>query len=147
MTTSNIALLDTNILVYAADKSSPFYQNSLLLREKGLKGEISLCICPQILTEFFAIVTDSKRVSKPRTQKDALVEIEKYLSSKNILKIYPGPEIFERMIDLLKKYKITKQKIFDLQLVATMLCNDITQIYTHNKSDFLKFKEITVLSP
>ena len=63
MTTSNIALLDTNILVYAADKSSLFYEASLLLREKGLKGELSFCICPQTLIEFFAIITDSKRVT------------------------------------------------------------------------------------
>jgi len=100
MTTSNIALLDTNVLVYAADKSSPFHEASLLLREKGLRGELSLCICPQTLTEFFAIVTDAKRVSEPRTQKEALGEIEKYLSLKNILKIYPGPEVIEIMIDL-----------------------------------------------
>lgn len=147
MTTSNIALLDTNILVYAADTSSLFHEDSLLLREKGLKGELSFCICPQTLTEFFAIVTDSKRVSKPRTQKEALEEIEKYLSSKTILKIYPGPEVIETMINLLKKYKVTKQKIFDLQLVATMLSNNVTQIYTYNKGDFSKFEEITVLSP
>jgi predicted nucleic acid-binding protein len=112
-----------------------------------LKGELSFCICPQTLTEFFAIVTDSKRVSKPRTQKEALEEIEKYLSSKTILKIYPGPEVIETMINLLKKYKLTKQKIFDLQLVATILSNNVTQIYTYNKGDFSKFKEITVLSP
>ncbi|MGA1874777.1 MAG: type II toxin-antitoxin system VapC family toxin [bacterium] len=147
MTTSNIALLDTNILVYAADKSSPFYKASLLLREKGLRGELSFCICPQTLTEFFAIVTDFKRVSKPRTQREALSEIEKYLFSKNILKIYPGPEVVEIMIDLLKKYKITKQKIFDLQLVATMLSNNINHIYTYNSKDFSMFKEITTLSP
>lgn len=147
MTTSNTFLLDTNILVYAADQSSPFYKDSLLLRERGLKGELSLCICPQTLTEFFAIITDSKRVSKPRTQKEALGEVKKYLSSKNILMIYPGPEIIEIMIDLLKRHKITKQKIFDLQLVATMLSNGVNQIYTYNKKDFLKFKEIKVFNP
>lgn len=71
MITSKISLLDTNILVYAADETSPFNEVIRTLRDKGLKGEMSLCVCPQVLNEFFAIVTDSKRVSNPRTQKDA----------------------------------------------------------------------------
>lgn len=147
MITSRIAFLDTNILVYAADASSPFYESSVTLREKGLRGEISLCVCPQTLAEFFAIITDPKRVNKPRTQKEALSEIEKYLSLKNILKIYPGPEVIELMIELLKKYKIKKQKIFDLQLAATMLSNNVRYIYTYNTKDFLLFKEMETLKP
>jgi predicted nucleic acid-binding protein len=147
MTISKIGLLDTNILVYAADETSPFHQAAKTLRDKGLKGEVPICICPQVLKEFFAIVTDPKRVSSPRTKKEALLEIEKYLYAKNILKIYSGTEIIERMLDLLKRYQVTKQEIFDLQLVATMLSNNITCLYTYNHEDFAKFKEIEVLSP
>ena len=88
MTTSETSLLDTNILVYAADETSPFHPAAKAIRKKGLRGEISLCICPQVLTEFFAIVTDSKRVSNPRTQEEAQIEIVKYTHSENFLKIY-----------------------------------------------------------
>ncbi len=147
MTTSETSLLDTNVLVYAADETSPFHPTAKAIREKGLRGEISLCICPQVLAEFFAIVTDSKRVSNPRTQEEAQIEIEKYTHSENISKIYPRPDILERILDLLKKYKVTKQEVFDLQLVATMLSNDVTRLYTYNKDDFIKFREIEVLSP
>jgi hypothetical protein len=41
----------------------------------------------------------------------------------------------------------TKQEIFDLQLVATMLSNNVSRLYTYNKDDFIKFKEIEVLTP
>ncbi len=90
MITSDTCLLDTNILVYVADETSPFHQDAKVLREKGINGEVSLCICPQVLSEYFAIITDPKRVNEPRTQKEAVFELEKYFSSKNILKIYPG---------------------------------------------------------
>ncbi len=72
MITSETCLLDTNILVYAADETSPFHQDAKALREKGMKGEMSLCICPQVLSEYFAIITDPKRVNEPRTQKEAV---------------------------------------------------------------------------
>ncbi len=147
MITSETGLLDTNVLVYAADEASPFHQATSTLREKGLKGEISVCLCPQALNEFFAIVTDPRRVGNPISQKDALLEMEKYFYSKNILKIHPGPEIIERTLDLLAQHEITKQEIFDLQLVATMLSNNVTRLYTYNRDDFVKFKEIEVLAP
>ncbi|MBS4028270.1 MAG: hypothetical protein KGZ58_06495 [Ignavibacteriales bacterium] len=67
MTTSKLGLCDTNVLVYAADRMSPFYSSSLALRERGLQGEIAFCITPQILFEFYAIITDPKRTKNPRT--------------------------------------------------------------------------------
>ena len=147
MIISETSLLDTNLLVYAADNSSPFYHAAKVLREKGLRGEMSLCVCPQVLTEFYAVITDPKRVDNPRSQDEALIEMEKYFDSINILKIYPGPNIIEKTLDLLKTYKITRQGIFDLYLVATMLSNNVTRLYTYNQDHFSKFKELEVLIP
>jgi len=147
MITSEYALIDTNVLVYAADKTSPFHQPAKILRNKGVDGKTSLCVCPQVLNEFFAIVTDPKRVGSPRSQEEALLEIEKYHRSGNILKIFPGPDVVEKTLGLLKRYNTTKQGIFDLYLVATMLSNNITRLYTYNQGHFTKFSEIELLSP
>ena len=51
------------------------------------------------------------------------------------------------MIALLKTYEVAKQEVFDLQLAATMLSNNVTRIYTYNQNDFSKFKELEVLTP
>ena len=42
MIISNTSLLDTNLLVYAADNSSPFYHAAKVLREKGMRGEMPI---------------------------------------------------------------------------------------------------------
>lgn len=120
MTTSKVSLLDTNVLVYAADKNSPFFERSRKLIERGLAGEIDLCISPQNISEFFAVIADPKRVDNPRTQEEAVAEIKEYLRSKRIRKIYPGPETSKAMVDLLERYPVKKQEIFDLQLVGTI---------------------------
>ena len=70
MTSSEPILLDTNVLVYAADVSSPFYEIARTLRDRGLKGEIILCVCPQVLNEFFAVVTNPRRVTHPVAPED-----------------------------------------------------------------------------
>ncbi len=52
--------VDINILVYAADETSPFHQATVALREKGIKGEILLCICPQVLNDILCPVYFNK---------------------------------------------------------------------------------------
>jgi predicted nucleic acid-binding protein len=57
MSTSNDhALVDTNVLVYAADTSSSFHEPSRQLRYRGFRGEIPLVVTPQVLMEFFAVI-------------------------------------------------------------------------------------------
>lgn len=88
MITSEAAVLDTNVLVYPADEMSPFHVPSRDLRDRGVRGDEKLCIFPQVMSEFYAILTDPKRVSNPRSQEEVVAEIEKYLQAKRILKLF-----------------------------------------------------------
>jgi predicted nucleic acid-binding protein len=63
MITSDTALLDSNVLVYAHQSVSIHHESARILRDKGMKKEISLCICPQVLMEFFAVITNPRRVN------------------------------------------------------------------------------------
>jgi predicted nucleic acid-binding protein len=53
----------------------------------------------------------------------------------------------EILFSLLGRYRISTQDIFDAQLVATMLLNNITTIYTFNINHFNIFSEIEALKP
>ena len=72
--------------------------------------------------------------------------INKYLGYKNIKKIYPKNDIIKKTLELCKKYNIKGQEIFDVQIIATMLSNDVTKIYTYDKNHFERFKEIEILT-
>ena len=50
-------------------------------------------------------------------------------------------------MDLLKRRPVIGGNVFDLQIVATMLANDIHRIYTYNVDDFAVFPELVVLKP
>jgi len=147
MTTSELALLDANILIYNHQALSKFHPPSKALLEKGLVGEVKLCVCPQVLLEFFSVVTNPRRVTSPINSEEATEEINRYLRAKNILKIYPKDDILDITVELLKKYGAKENEIFDLQLAATMLSNNVTRLYTYNQGDFSKFKEIEALTP
>jgi len=102
MSTSNeTALIDTNVLIYAADETSPFHLAAKELRDRGVKGDIALCICPQLLSEFYAVITDPRRTAQPRSSREASAEIEKYLLHDNLIKIYPVSGVIEKLLELL----------------------------------------------
>lgn len=147
MTTSKRALFDSNVLVYSHQTHSKFHAPARNLLRKALEGEVSLCIAPQVLSEFYAIITSQRRVTSPIQPEQARAEIDAYVRSENIQKIYPNEDSLYLTVDLLSKYRVKEQDVFDLQLVATMLSNGIYHIYTYNSADFAQFREIEVLSP
>jgi predicted nucleic acid-binding protein len=87
---SDLALVDTNVLVYAADTTAAFHEPSKQLRDRGMRGELPLAISPQVLLEFFAVVTSSRRVVHPRSPEEAREEIEKYVRAPEIRYYRPG---------------------------------------------------------
>ena len=90
MTTSEDAvLIDTNVLVYAADRSSPFYSESRAFRDRGRSGAYIPCVTPHVLFEFYAVVTDPRRVGRPLSPEDATAELAQYFSDPKIRKVYP----------------------------------------------------------
>jgi toxin-antitoxin system PIN domain toxin len=147
MSTSDPALLDTNILVYGHQALSSFHEASRAILDKGLAGEIPLCICPQVLLEFFAVITNSRRVTKPVSSKKAISEMEKYLEAGGFRMLYPTEETLQITLDLAEKYAVNGAEIFDVHLVATMLSNEVTQLYTYNLDHFKKFPRIVALTP
>lgn len=147
MTISKASLVDTNVLIYAADESSQYHKVSKELRDKAIRGELHLCVFPQIIYEFFAVITDPRRVANPRSHQEAVQEIENYYKAPLLLKLYPGPDVIDITIELLKRYEVRKQEVFDLQLVATMISNGIRRIYTFNHEHFRKYTEIETVEP
>jgi hypothetical protein len=50
-------------------------------------------------------------------------------------------------LDLLRRRPVVGGNVFDLQLAASMLANNVNRIYTFNISDFEVFTELVVVTP
>ena len=128
-------LIDTNLIVYAYNEDDKNHSRSKEIIEIALNGMIEACIADKNLLEFFAIITDSRRVEKPITIDEA-TQIVDFLVNSRIKIIYSTPFTFLKTFELVKKYKISKQKIFDMILVALMIENKVHTIFTGNEKDF-----------
>jgi predicted nucleic acid-binding protein len=90
-------------------------------------------------------VTNARRVPKPRSPCDALEAICDVLAFLHVLPV-PARAV-EGWLDLLRRRPVTGGDVFDLQLAATMLANDVPRIYTFNGEDFEVFPELAVVTP
>ncbi len=138
-------VVDANVLVYALDADAPQHMASRLLLEEGRRGATTLNVTSQMLCEFYFIVTNPRRVAKPRTTADAAASIVGFLS---FLHVLPTPaRAVEGWPSLLRRHPVTGGDVFDLQLAATMLANGVQRIYTFNTTDFEAFPELIISIP
>ncbi len=143
--TLTAGLLDTNILVYANNKDSPFHQTSQQLVEHALNGNIKAVLAVQNLVELYAIITDKKRVERPLSCDTAKRLIEFYES--HIVIIHQTQSTVRTLVKLIGIHKPSAQSIFDCFLAATMLDNNVHKIYTADAKHFEPFNFIDVVNP
>ena len=138
-------IIDANVLVYAMDADAPQHAASRALLDAGRDSSATLYVTSQILCEFYSIVTNARRVPKPRSADDAIRAISGLLAFLHVLPI-PSRTV-EGWMDLLRRRPVTGGDVFDLQIVATMQANGIRRIYTFNADDLAVFSELAVVIP
>ena len=144
---AELALLDSNVLVYAYYEESQHHTAALGLLNQAQDGLIALCLVPQVLAEFYAVVTDSRRVTDAYRPDEALDVIDEILAMPG-LRLLPLPaDVVTRWTGLVRQHPVTGGAVFDAQLAATMLGNGIATIYTFDRSHFERYEELEVLTP
>ncbi len=140
--TKNNILVDTNILVYSTDSSSAHHAESVAYMKSNYTG---LVLCNQNVNEYIRVVTHAKFIQPLKTE-EALKNIEAIKKSFYSF-VLPTDRTHKVFVELLKKYKVVANQVFDTYLVAIALSNSINSIVTFNGNDFDKFKEINIITP
>lgn len=136
-------LVDSNIIIYAfdiADKRKHELAKELLT--KCWLGKIMLVVSVQNLSEFFVNVTS--KIMKPIAIGEAENIVKNIIESRYWIKIAPKQET---ILNAIKLFVENKKGYWDSLIAATMIENNIFNIYTENTKDFSKIKEITAKNP
>jgi predicted nucleic acid-binding protein len=140
-------LLDTNILVHAYNKTSTNQKEAAGIVKNALQGKLNACLTPQVLYELFAVVTNSKRVEKPLSTKEAAdlcIDLWECNGIEKITSTGVAPiEVFE----LAKSLKLHGAEVFDCGLAVTAKENGVDTIYTENVADFKRYSFVRPLNP
>lgn len=94
-----------------------------------------------------SIVTNVRRFPKASSPAEAVGILAALLALPG-LRVLPMPaRVVADWMRLLQRHPVAGGDVFDLQLAATMLANDVSRIYTFNAGDFAVFSELTVVQP
>ena len=131
--------LDTNIIVYAYDKTEPEKESlAQNLLEEGLRDE-NMVISAQVLGEFFNVVT--RHIPEPYTATEA-GEIVQTLSVIQIVEVALA-DVF-RAIDIYKKYQIS---YWDSLILSTAEQAGCQIVYSEDFSHQQVYNNVTVHNP
>lgn len=134
-------LIDSNILIYALNTSSPKFTTAQNFLQQHSH---ELVFAQQNIFETLRILTHPK-FPHPFSTSQAIEAVEAITDQATILSpTYETPTIAKTLI---KKYKITGTEIFDAYLVATALSNDEKEICSDNTKHLQKYREITLIYP
>jgi predicted nucleic acid-binding protein len=136
----NKIFVDTNIFVYLFTDININKKNKCKkLIENIIKNKnIELTISIQTIIEFINVA--SKKIKTTSYKKAQAI----YFFEKNFTILYYNTNTIIEAIKIELKYNIY---FFDALIIATMLENNITTIYSENEKDFKKIKELKVINP
>lgn len=129
-------LADTNILIYGFDKKSIFHEKAQAFLKNPLN---SLFISSKNISEFFAVTSKLKMDTS-----HCLEYYYEFKSNANIL--LPTEKSLTIFETLIKKYQPVGKQVYDIEIVSMMLNNDLIDIATFNRKDFIHITEIRLFN-
>ena len=88
--------IDTNILVYAINKDSPYHIVGRGILDDANNGNLHTFVSPQVLSELYATLKNTSRIENPLTPEDAYDVVRGLLDSEAIEKVYPKETTLNR---------------------------------------------------
>jgi predicted nucleic acid-binding protein len=140
-------LLDTNVLVYAHNKSSPDYTQASCILIASTQGSINAYVSDQNLLEFYSVMTNSSKV----TPCSPLLEVQEICidlwESRKIRKVYPKEKATIEAIRIAAVNRVKGAQIFDCAIALTARDNHVDYIWTDNVSGFKQLGFVNAENP
>jgi len=112
-----------------------------------MTGKLDACLTAQVIYEFFAVITNPKRVESPMKLREAVNVCLDFWECREIEKINPTSNAVMDVLRLANEMKVTNGKIFDCAMAVTAKDNKVECIYTENVDDFKKYSFLNVVNP
>ena len=138
--------IDTNILIYVNDIESAYHQSASEIFYNLLEQNM-VTLHEIVLAEFFAIITDSRKMQSPWSTSQAKNYIKDLLGSVQELHFLDMGIISRACIEI-ENYDIKRYNIYDYLIAYSMKYYGVEKIVTLNKKDFEKYDFIKeIISP
>jgi uncharacterized protein len=142
-----VIAVDTNILVYSHRADSTFHAPAAsVVRDLAESGRGWAVPWPCI-HEFLAIVTHPRIYVPPTPLKDAIIQIERWLSCPTLVLLTEGDiPYWKNLKNILETSRVSGPQIHDGRIAALCVSHGIDELWTADR-DFSRFPSLRVRNP
>jgi toxin-antitoxin system PIN domain toxin len=138
--------VDTNVLVYAHRRDSPWHAAAAACMRELAEGTASWALPAPCLHEFLAIVTHERIFSPPSPLPKALEQISAWLESPTLVVLSETAGYWEVLGRVVERAKITGPRIHDGRIAALCIHHGVRELLSADR-DFSRFGELATRNP
>ncbi len=136
-TAADRLLVDTNVLVYASLRHSPWHTSAIQAIHSELQTGAELWLSRQILREYLAVLTRPGTTTLTSPATTAAKDVAAFEQMFHVAD--DTSDVTARLLTLVRSVPMGGKQIHDANLVATMQAYGIPRLLTHNVADFVRF--------
>ena len=138
--------VDTNILVYAHRRDSPWHLGAKACVEGLAESGAPWAIPWPSVHEFLAIVTHPRIYSPPSRIGEALDQVTAWRESPSCTLVAEGPDHLESLAKACQAAKAAGPLVHDARIVAICLSYGVDELWSADR-DFSRFKGLEIRNP
>jgi uncharacterized protein len=141
-----VIAVDTNVLVYAHRRDSPFHDAAAQSVRDLAEDTRPWAIPWPCIHEFFSIATHPRIYDPPSTTGQACAQVDAWLESPSLVLIGEGATHWAMLRTLVSDGKVTGPLVHDARIAALCLAHGVSELWTLNR-DFSRFPSLKTRNP
>lgn len=138
--------VDTNILVYAHRRESPFHARASRCVADLAQGRAAWAIPWPCIHEFLAIVTHPRIYSPPTPPARARDQVDAWLESPSLVLLSEGDGYWTALRDVAGSSHVAGPRIHDARVASLCCLHGVRELWSTDR-DFSRFPRIAVRNP
>jgi uncharacterized protein len=141
-----VIAVDTNILVYAHRRDSPFHDAAAASVRELAESRAPWALPWPCLHEFFSVVTHPRIYDPPSTTEQAIGQVGAWLESPSATAVSEGETYWNELSSLLRAGKIAGPGVHDARIAALCLSHGVRELWSADR-DFSRFPRLRTRNP
>ncbi len=137
--------IDTNILLYAQNRSCPEHQPARAFIEQCIMRD-DVAICELVLMELYQLLRNPAVLTRPLNAPDAAAVCVAWRNNPRWALIENAP-VMDKIWRIAQQPNLPRRAIFDARIALTLRHHGVTQFATRNTADFETFGFTHLINP
>jgi toxin-antitoxin system PIN domain toxin len=138
--------VDTNILVYAHRRDSPWHEPAAYCVRELAEGAAAWAVPWPCIHEFLAIVTHERIYSPPSSLGKAVEQVQAWLESPSLVLLAEGEGYLATLAQLLVAAKVRGHRVHDARIAALCIYSNVRELLSADR-DFSRFGSLKTRNP